>query len=201
MSELKIEDVAKMVAVFKLNYNAYNNAKPEEIKMMVDFWYNRLKEYDVEIVLLAFDRIIKYSKYLPTLASFIEQIEKMGNVNEDSEFELWEELSKAIYEASIIGGRLGYTATPLGETKTQGQLAREQLDELFNKLNPLIKEYVVSVQGLLNLGNIDAEFEKARFLKAYPRLRERVKLKSELQPEVLIQLEKIGNKQIENKND
>ena len=68
------------------------------------------------------------------------------------------------------------TGVGLGETRSQAEEAREKLKLLFNGLNPIIKEYVVDVNGLLELGDNDWRFERTRFLDAIPYLKTRQRI-------------------------
>ena len=208
MSELTKKDILLMIKVIKANYSyAYQNANSEDVTLMTNVWFECLKKYPKEIVNQAFRETIETNKYPPTIADIIEKIKSMVSAVGESDQELWGELCSAVYKASVLYSRFDYTAIPLGETKTQGESAREEMVSLFNNLSPIVKEYVSSVNQLIELTFVESlEYEKGRFLKAVPALRERLRTKKMISPELLkvlsnYQKSSNENKQLTDKTD
>lgn len=171
--EISKEDIIKMIILMKSEYGAYSNLTQEEMQIVINMWFENLHKYPAEIVAKAFNSVLRTCKFKPTIAHFIEQIEKMEDALGKSDYELWDELFDAIGRVGWLKGAFSNTYIPAGETKTQGQLAREEVEEIFNKLDPIIKAYVVNTKGLLNLVKVDLDIEKGRFLKAIPSLKGR----------------------------
>ena len=186
MSELTKKDILLMIKIIKANYSyAYQNSTTDDVTLMTNVWYDCLKQYPQQVVNEAFRRAIQASKYPPTLADIVEQINAMQSATEETEQELWDKLDNAIYQASVYYGRFGYTAIPLGETRTQGEIARQDLQDLFNSLPQILKDYLVSPSQLIALTECeDLSYEKGRFLKAMPNLRSRQKIKRETPQEI-----------------
>lgn len=182
--ELTQKDVATMLLIIKADYNAFGNLSKDEFDIVIKSWHNNLKEYPAEVIAEAFSKVIKTSKIKPTVAHIIEQISKMEQANNKSDQELWDELDKKSYEASYSIERFNNTYIPLGETKTQGQSARERFHEIYNELDPLIKEYLGNSEkrfyNIALMKQDEINFEMTRFFKAMPNIRERVKTKQEL---------------------
>ena len=206
MRNLTKKDIVMML---KLILDNYNKPMPEKdvFEAKVNLVYSRLEKYPYEIVSEAFGRCLDTCKYNISIADIIEQIHIMQSVNEKSEQELWAELDDALYETANLYSKFGYTAIPYGETKTQGEQAREDLQHLFDNLDPLIKEYVSSIEQLIALSQVDdLTFEKGRFLKAIPNLRSRQRVRQETPTDILGMLDNclkpIDNaKQLAEKND
>lgn len=182
--EINKEYIIKMLMLIKSEYGAYKTNTEDEMQIIANMWYNNLKEYPMELISQAFTKTLKTSKTKPTIAHIIEQINQMEQANNKSDQELWDELDKQSYEASYSIERFDNTYIPLGETKTQGLLAREKFDEIYNGLDPLIKEYLGNSKkrfySIALMKQDEINFEMTRFFKAMPNIRERVKTKQEL---------------------
>lgn len=187
MRKLTKRDVALMLTLIADNYN--KEIPSEDVfNAKVELTYNRLSKYPYEIVNEALGRCFDDCKYCISIADIKEHIDQMQNATNKTEYDLWAELDRAIYDACILYGRFGYTAIPIGETKSQGQLAREQLEILFNSLDPIIKDYLHDKQGLINIIDCNIEYEKGRFLKAIPNLRHRQEILRETPNNILKEL-------------
>lgn len=201
MNKLTKQDVFKMITIIRLNYQgSYEIDDEEEIKLVLDTWIECLADYDREVVAVAFKQAIKTCRTAPTIADIIKQIHIMQNATNKTEYDLWAELDKAIYDATVLYGKFGYTAIPIGETKTQGEIAREQFDRLYDSLDPIIKDYVHDKQGLINLIDCELDYEKGRFFKAIPNLRNRNRVLTETPINILKELDN-SLKTIENTNE
>jgi len=181
MSEIltKVE-VAKMIRTIRSIYPNYNNnMSKDEAEIVADVWLYGLKEYPKAVIIQAFYNMIKTCKSTPTFAHLIEQIELIQDAGASSSFELEKQLKTAISEATRLFGMFNNTGVDYGETKSQAEIARENLNTLFENLHPVIKAYAVNVNGLLELGDNDWKFERNRFLEAIPYLKSRIKIQKQ----------------------
>ena len=180
--ELTQKDVATMLLIIKADYNAFGNLSKDEFDIVIKSWYNNLKEYPAEVIAQAFSKVIKTSKTKPTVAHIIEQINKMEQANSKSDQELWDELDKQSLLASHYTN-FGDTYVPTGETKTQGQLAQEKFADVFNRLDPLLKEYLGNSKKrfleVARMGDKEIQYEQARFFKTIQSVRDRMRTKAE----------------------
>lgn len=193
MRKLTKKDV---VIMLKLILDNYNKPMPdrETFDAKINLVYSRLEKYPYEVVNEAFGRCLDSCKYNISIADIIEQIQLLQDAQGKSTQDLWAELDRAIYDTAVLAGRFDYTAIPIGETKTQGEIAYEQFQELFNNLDPLIKSYLVTPQQLLALTELeDLSFEKGRFFKYIPELKTRKKAVESTRPEILDMLNQVDN--------
>lgn len=199
--ELTQKDVATMLLIIKADYNVFGNLSKDEFDIVIKSWYNNLKEYPAEVIAQAFSKVIKTSKTKPTVAHIIEQIEKMEQVNKKSDQELWNELDKQSLSASFSIEKFDYTYIPIGETKTQGELAREDVAKIYDGLDPLIKEYLGNSKkrfmDIAQMNSDEIQYEMARFFRTMPQIRQRQKIKEETPQEIFEQLGESGVKMIE----
>lgn len=176
--------VMKIVALFKQNYGLYENATEEDMQTIIDSWYWALKDYDGVLVKEALKKVLITCKHKPTIAHIVEQINQIEQANNKSDQELWDELDKQSLNACHYIGCFKDTYIPIGETKTQGDLAREKFGGIFDRLDPLIKEYLGNSKkrfyDIALMKQDEINFEMTRFFKAMPSIRERVKTKQEL---------------------
>ena len=195
MNKLTSKDVLSMIKIINNMYQySYNFEDKDALRQTINTWLFCLEDYPREVVAYAFKKAIKSSKKAPVPADIIEQIQLLQDAQGKSTQDLWAELDKAIYDTAVLAGRFDYTAIPLGETKTQGEIAYEQFQELFNNLDPLIKSYLVTPQQLLALTELeDLSFEKGRFFKYIPELKTRKKAVESTRPEILEMLNQVDN--------
>lgn len=175
MTELKPKDILDVITLIRVNFdNAYNFKTEEEAKMLVSFWYDSLKEYSKEVVYQAVANAIKHSEYVPKLANILNEIKALSSLNEKTDIELWAELDDILYEVYDTAQYLRYPQ--------HFESADKKLNELYNALSDDIKLFVVNVSTLIEIAAMDKEsrkFEKARFLKSMPDLREHAKNKAQ----------------------
>jgi uncharacterized protein YhaN len=182
MTALTLEDVVKYVTMIRINFeNAYKAQSDEEREMLYMSWFAILKDYPKEVCDKAVINAIKNAEFAPRIGSIVKEIERMREAYEKSETELWAELSNVLREVNACRSR--FNATFIEENgRSQGDNARIRLKEIFDELSPELKEYCRNADGLLEIAKIetaDLQFEKARFLKMIPTLKERAKTRQE----------------------
>lgn len=182
MTNLTMQDINQYITTIRINFeNAYKTQNEDERIILIKSWFAILKEYPKEIVDKAVINAIKNSEYAPRINTIVKEIEKIREAYEPTETELWAELLGVLREVekNVYRFRFNFRET---NGLTQGENAELRVQAIFNNLSPLIKEYLKSWQGLCRLSAFsesELTFEKGRFLKIIPTLKERGRTKQE----------------------
>lgn len=182
--ELTRTDVIKIMARINLHFGgAYKGLTKEEKLTLVEDWHRTLSEFPKEIVEKAADKAIAHSEFAPKLATVVGYIEAMDYaVNDQTAEELWARLRQDIYEVSCLSVAIMY------DYGDRAEAARAKVREIYNKLPEELKTYVGgSVEAFYGLANKEEDFynfEKGRFIRAYPTLKARERTKAEMSPEL-----------------
>lgn len=175
MTELKKTDIHKLLVLIRANFeNAYSFKTEEEARLLIEFWYDSLKGYPKEVVYQAVGNAIKHSEFAPKIANILNEIKVLNSVNEKTDIELWAELDDVLYEVYDTAQYLRYPQ--------HFNEADKKLNEIYNALSDEVKLFVVNVSTLMEIAAMDSEsrkFEKARFLKSMPSLREHASNKAQ----------------------
>lgn len=171
----------KIIEVITLIKNLFPfYAKDSDAKMLVKTWDVLLKEYPDNLVEIAFLNCLKSAKMPPAPADVIEHIKAIQETKEETNEELWAVYIKALddTERYIYYFDFNYIPDyPEGNTKTQGQLARENVEKLWINLPDRLKQYLgsksVLLQNAKNFTPKDLIFEKNRFDKEMPNIKKR----------------------------
>ena len=182
MAEVKLEDINKYITMIRINFeNSYQAQTKEERQILYSSWYEILKSYPKEVCDRAVINALKHAKFAPRIGDIVEQIEKLREAYEVSETELWAEMTGVLREVEYCAYCFRFTAIqPNG--KTQGDNARDRVKEIFNNLSPELQEYLRDTRGLINMagsGEKELAFEKGRFMKQIPTIRERARTRQE----------------------
>lgn len=163
------KDIVIYIAKIRLNFeNAYPTRNDGEFDLLVESWYDALKEYPKEVCDKAVNNALKTAKFAPRLGNITEEIENILNAAGKTDEELWAELTDIlprVYEISRYNTYPHYAAW-----------AQHKLTEIFNSLDRPIQMYVVNISTMTELSGLtdeDLRFEKGRFLKQIPVLRKR----------------------------
>ena len=145
-------------------------------KEIMEMWLSFFKDNKTEEFKKAMNEHIKTSRYFPTVADIKEKIYELNNSNE-SDTELWEKLLRAIRNSSYHS------------------------EEEFEKLPPVVQEYIRSPRQLQELAVMDSEkihtIVKGQFLKQIANIKENFKKyeitgnKKLLQEKGIYQLEEV----------
>ena len=178
-----INDVSNYFEVFNVNFpNGYNVPTIEAKKILIQSWYELLKDYPVEILNKVATKVLAVSKFAPRIADILNEIKALKEAAYGkSDQELWRELMKAAGEAEQPAYCLGFNyIEPNG--KTQGENASDKLHKIFNNLDPLLQAYIHNTQGLIALTEQDdpEQYEKGRFMRAIQDLRDRCETRKNL---------------------
>lgn len=170
MTKLKRQDIVTYILKIRLNFeNAYATSSDEEFDLLVESWFDILKENSKEICDQAVNNALKKAKFAPRLGNITEEIENILNASVKSDEELWAELVSSlprVYEISRYSTYSQYYAW-----------AHAKLLEVFNALDQILQSYLVNTSALVELSEQTEEslkFEKARFLKQVLSIRKRV---------------------------
>ncbi len=173
-------DVAEIFLMYATVYPEQSRQIEDE-KALIQVYYDLLKEYPAEVVRTAATNAMKTCKFLPKPSEIIDEVRKITTSFELSEGELFAQLKSAAGKAEDLFGQFNYTFVRDG--KTQGERAREEVRELYESLDPVLKEYIGGVSGLLSLARNDEEqwgYERARFARSLETNRRRVQIKTEM---------------------
>lgn len=174
----KITDI---IAAIKVIYPYYG--KDTNIKTLATMWHGLLKPYDDNLVEIGMYKSLQTCKMPPTPADVIEQITSMSRSQEQSDEELWAIYCRALTDTVRQMSRFEYTYVD-STGLSQGQQARNKVDEIWEGLPEKIKRYLASKGELMRNArdsNYDADFtswEKQRFMKAMPIMQKRVEYSS-----------------------
>lgn len=167
MTKLKRQDIITYRLKIHLNFeNAYSVKNDEELDLLIESWFDNLKEYPKEICDQAVNNALKKAKFAPRLGDITEEIENILNANSKTDEELWAELVSTLPRVYEISRYLGYSH--------YSAWAQSKLLEVFNSLDQILQTYLVNVSTLVELSELEEDslkYEKARFYKQSPNLR------------------------------
>lgn len=174
--------------MIRINFeNAYKTHSDIERQILIKSWYEILKEYPKEVCDKAVIAAIRTAEFAPKIGTIVKEIEKMQEAMQKTGTELWSELTAVLRQ--LANNAYKYRFNYIEENgRTQGENAREANKKIFASLSPELKAYYNDLAGLIRLTqltNDDLNFEKARFLRDLPQLRERAKVKRRLPNEVV----------------
>lgn len=188
------EIVFKMIQIIKKNYNyAYKDLTPADIEELVDFWYDCLKDYDKQVVAVAFRQTIIECKMPPALADIIEHIKELQNAGVCNDAELWNILDTARQKVATICGLFDWD-NYLSSGKRIYPM--QELENIYLELPVELQEWVGGKQGLKALSFIKDEtslnVEKARFMKTIGQTKKNIQIKNEFPQIVAKCVEKLN---------
>ena len=191
MTDITRKDIIKYITAIRLNFeNAYKTQNDDEMEILINTWYSILSEYPKELCDRAVIDAIKHAEFPPRIGAIVKEIERMMKAFVKSETELWGDLEGILRDVRDCVYRFDFTGPysfkdPKGPS--QGDVARMRVKKLFDDLDPAIKEYCRDVRGLIKISDLSSDqlgYEKNRFLKTIPDLRERMKTRNRLSPAV-----------------
>lgn len=194
---IKKGDIVKMLTLIRMTYpNAYPTRSDEEEIMLVELWYSMFKGYPREIILAAFERAMKKSEFAPKPATIIAEVEKMQGAYEKDDAALWAELQGVLREVSRCVYMFNHTYVE-DDGISQGDKARRRVTEIFAALDPALQDYCRDQRGLVELAKYTDEqtsYERGRFMKIMPTVRERIKTRQQMPENIKILLQDITDK-------
>lgn len=183
MTAITVQDINKYLTTIRINFeNAYKTQSDEERQILIKSWYAILKDYPKEIVDKAVLQAIKHAEYAPRIGTIVKEIERMQEAYEKSDGELWAELRSVLREVEKCAYCFRFTALD-ANGKTQGENARERVEEIFNGLSTELKEYCRNSRGLIDIAQMSEKditlYERPRFMRVIPTIKERARVRQE----------------------
>jgi len=173
------KEISKIILILKTAYPyAFKDMGESEIESMVNLYQELFKNNTYQEVSKAIVNIINTSEYMPTIATIKSKIYEIKNPRQESDTELWEKLLSAIRNSSYHS------------------------EEEFEKLPPVIQEYIRSPRQLQELAIMDSEkihtIVKGQFLKQIEVIKQNFKEneiegKNLLQDKNVYQIEEVIN--------
>jgi hypothetical protein len=175
-------EIVKIIAAIKVQCpEALNYQSKDEFNVLKDMWYDILREYPQEVVWQAVRNALKNTVFQKQnwIGAICQEIEAMKTTCEKTDGDLWTDLTGVLNEV----GKIMY----FGNRKHwyNGELIEpvEKVAEIYEKIDPILQGYVGGVAGLISLSQSETlEYEKGRFQKALPTLRQREKTRREMSP-------------------
>ena len=157
-------ETAKVVAYL---HEAYPNGK-EVTDLTIEVWYDILKDYEFKVIQAAMRELInEWDGYtMPPPGAIIKKIK--GAEKDNVDIDLWNEAEKLIGKGSVL------------------------TSEEFREASAEVQRYFGSVARIRELAMMPPEEtanERARFLKQVPKIRENIKLRKSLPPDVLAMID------------
>lgn len=169
-----INKITEIIAAIKTIYPYY--AKDSDLPTLVKTWEALLREYPDNEVSVALFKCLQLCKTPPTPADFIEQLATMHKSLESTDEELWDVYVSALRDAERQIFRFGYTFVERCG-KTQGQIAREKVEGIWEGLPKEVKQYIGSYGEFIRMAqryhDEELKYEKCRFLKQMPIIHKR----------------------------
>lgn len=181
MTPITAQDIVEYVTMIRLYYpKAYplsNDAetRKRETEALLRSFTLMLAEYPKEVCDVAVINAIKNFNYgdYPKPADIIREIEKLRTAYEKSEGELWADITYAVRKTQR------YLHFPLNDYiwfDGCHVIPNEEIVKIFEGLTDIIKEFIGDAEGLKALAGQDTlEYEKARFMRVMPTLKERAR--------------------------
>lgn len=172
-------EIVKIVTAIKIQCPEALPYKDEtELDILVDMWFDIFKGITKEIVWTATRNALKNTVYQKQnwVGAISQEIEKLRTAYEKTDGELWTELTSVLNGV----GKLMYFGT--ARHWYNGKLIEpmEEVNKIYQKLDPILQNYVGGVSGLIALSKQETlEYEKGRFLKNVEILRTRERAKKE----------------------
>ncbi len=169
MADLNRQSIIIYLTKIRLNFeNAYPTRSDAEFDLLVESWFDALKQYTKEVCDLAVNNALKKAKFAPRLGDITEEAENILNADLKTDEELWAELTSVLHRVYEISR---YSIYPQYVNWTQAKL-----NEIYNSLDKIIRAYVVNTSALVEVSELTDEalrFEKTRFFKQIPLLRKK----------------------------
>lgn len=176
-------DILGYIGLAKINYpKQYGSLGDDDTVILIESWYEILRGLDKEICDTAVKRAMASNKYALNIACVKEQIDLLCDTAEASAEEQWARLRRDIYKVSELAIAIRYD---YGE---RAERARDEVRKIYEALPEELQTFVGgTVEAFYGLSGKDEEYydyEKGRFIRAYPSLKARVKTKAEMSDEL-----------------
>lgn len=150
-------ETIQVITILAGNYDSIANKDEKQKKIMVETWYECLKDLDYNIVKCAVKKTIITSPYPPTIHEIRKNVVDLMNTKNENDNSLaaWEEAYKMMARGTYM--------------------TREE----FDSHSPVVKQFIGSLEQLRNYAITDADVintvVKGQFMKQYEILKNREK--------------------------
>lgn len=182
--EISKTDIVKFLTKIRVNFeNAYKCNTKEENILLVESWYDILCKYPKEVCEKAVNEALENATQgkAPRIGDIVVHIKKMQSAYEKDDNELWSELTGVFHEVRRCAGMLQYTFVDGNDGLSQGERAHRRLADIYNALDPALKDYCRNTGALIEFARYSDEqlsYERGRFIKTMPIVRERIKTRN-----------------------
>lgn len=164
------ETVVRIITEIKANYRyTYRDMTKEEMRLMVERWFDCLKPFSDNDVESAFRVALCKFSMPPTIADIIGIISRQERLKQPTDAELWSQLMKAVKQTKYEI----YFEKDI-RTHYAYQLKTKEVRDIYASLDEMIRAYI-DFDGFCEYGawdEIQLQIERSRFLKALPEIRE-----------------------------
>lgn len=170
------KDVTQIVKCIKVNFDNAYRLNDEDMLTLVESWKAILSAYPRDIVMTAASNVIANADITPRIGHIVKEVKRIIAAAGKSDFDLWNELIEAVDKAADLARKFRYTFRE-ANGRTQGENARDDVIDLFNRLDPVNREFCGNPSGLLQLAKQDEDqllYERSRFFQRATDMRERV---------------------------
>lgn len=161
----------RLIEEIHVNFRyTYKDMSSKDMQIMIARWYDCLRGYSDEAVEGAFRTALCRSSMPPTIADIIGTIERQERLKEPSDMALWSELKEAIEKIKKKVWDIRYGFVHLFEMKD----TMNEPKYVYDNLREDIRSYI-DFDSFCAFGAYTDEqlqFERARFLKAIPEIRQ-----------------------------
>lgn len=195
--KLKRSYLAKVFSMIRVIYpNAMKTESDEEEQMLTETWFDIFSKYPQEVFDKALHKAMETSEFAPKPATVMKAINEMQSAYEKDDAELWSELQGVLHEVIKCAYRFGHTYVE-ADGVSQGDKARQRVAEIFDSLDPALKDYCRDQRGLVELAKYTDDqmtYERGRFMRLMPTVRERIKTRQETPENIRVMLQGITEK-------
>lgn len=165
--------ITELLAAIKTIYSYY--AKETDVEKLVMLWEQTLNGFSDNEVKTATLKCLQICKTPPTPADVIDQIKAFKQSEQPTPESLWGRFLNTMRKVGDLSERLKYTFVE-DNGITQGQNAKNKIIQIWEQLPQELKSYIGSQGELIRMAreydDTALTFEKTRFLKAIPNIRE-----------------------------
>lgn len=156
------KDIVDTITLLKITYpNALKEFKQDELKLMLEVWYNDFKNTPKEDFNKAIQTIRYTSKFFPSIADIKEHITKEKTSNVNTAEEEWQEVLGAVRcygsyrEEEAIASLKPYTAKVVGYIGYHRICTATKEEQVWNK-----KEFIEEYNSLIDKKILELQTEK-----------------------------------------
>ena len=181
MQQVTNKDITQIIKCVKVNFDNSYRLNDDDMFTLIESWKTILSAYPRDVVMKAASNVIANADITPRIGHIVKEVKRMIAATGKSDFDLWNELLEAVDKAADLARKFRYTFRE-ANGRTQGENARDDVIDLFNKLDPVNKEFCGNPSGLLQLAKQDEDqllYERSRFFQRVTDMRERVAMRRE----------------------